>query len=516
MPKNVQMPDGKIVEFPDNMSDAEVSNAIRTSNRPGVPGVAKPELRKLGMLDPGGGHSPDELLRGAGAGIKALVNPKTWGGLAQPGIASGMSPMGEGYPAFGPGRKEDMEANRAVQLDAQQGQREQAKFIGQNPMFSAGAVAGPALLTHGIAKGAPALGSAIRTAAIGDTDAAALRGLRVPPSSPKSIRTVSAVEGSRPFLQGAKNLEDLQAKIPAAKNEIWGPYKQTVDSIGDKPVQGPDGPTTVKELENQRLQLSALNRALKAKDPQAIQTAQQKGLTQAQLLDQEKAVQRALDPHLEQAGIDPGTIRKAFGQIATVEGRVAGRSTIAEPKQAYGLSKLKDASLIRPLSNIPLAGDIARDIAAGRYMSASPTDVNIREAFRTGGPKPDFRAPISSMPRAEVPPLQLPSSTIPNAEVSPSPKAYLGSGSPKPVDNPIIPHQRQLLQLPASTAASETQPMIQTVKPQSAPADTSVHIFPPGSQFRNVQETPYYPPGSMFRKNQPSAFDLDEYLRSQP
>src|SRR5208282_4918313 len=125
-------------------------------------------------------------------------------------------------------------------------------------------------------------------------------------------------QGSRPFLKGATNLEDLQTKVPAAKAEIWGPYQKTVDSISGKKVTGPDGPTTVGALEKERLELSALNRGLKQQSPEAIQLAQQKGMTQAQLLDREKAVQGALDPHWEQAGIDAKQIRQTFGQVAQV------------------------------------------------------------------------------------------------------------------------------------------------------------------------------------------------------
>ena len=54
-------------------------------------------------------------------------------------------------------------------------------------------------------------GSAIRGAAIGDPDAAALRALNVPAKSPRVQSTLNAVEKSRPYLAGAKNLEDLQS-----------------------------------------------------------------------------------------------------------------------------------------------------------------------------------------------------------------------------------------------------------------------------------------------------------------
>jgi uncharacterized membrane protein len=487
MPKNVQMPDGRIVEFPDNMSDAQVSNAIRTSERPGVPGIQRPNLPKLGMLSPGGGWSPDELLRGAGAGIKQLVmHPiQSGAGMVQAGLASGMSPIGEGYPAFaslGTGRtgQEAEKNNQAIQADAQQGQRESAKFIGQNPAFSVGSVAGPALLTAGIAKGAsevlPRVGGAIRTAAIGDPDAAALRGLRVPSGSPKTLKTISAVQGSRPFLQGAESLKDLQGRIPAAKAEIWGPYQDTIDAIGDKQVKGPSGQTTVAALEAERKQLSALNRGLKQNSPEAIQLAQQKGMTASELLAQEKAVQQALDPHLEAAGIDPKLIRQTFGGVAQIGGRVSGKSTLAEPTQPYGFAKLPDLAkfgngagidILKPLKT---AAGIGTDIAAGRYWNAKPTDVALREAFRPGGEKPDFRAPISAKPEFLQPPRQLEANVPGNAGFG---DVDAGSTAGIPERNPVRvpPAPLKPLALPASTSPGSPQPMIRYAKPYAEPFD---------------------------------------------
>ena len=192
--------------------------------------------------------------------------------------------------------------------------------------------AGPALGMAGDLAGKGV--SAIRDAAMGDPDVAALKGLRVAPSSAKSLSTLKSVEGARPYLKGAKSLEDVQARVPAAKNEIWGPYQKTVDAIGGKKVQGPDGPTTVRDLENERLQISANLRALKQGGPEAVQLATQKGMNQADLLAREKAVQSALDPHLEQAGIDPKLIRQTFSNVAQIGGRVAGKSTMAESSSA--------------------------------------------------------------------------------------------------------------------------------------------------------------------------------------
>lgn len=236
-----------------------------------------------------------------------------------------------------------------------------------------------------------AAGTGLRDAAIGNPDVSALKGLRVPAGSPKVLSTLKSVEGGRPYLQGAEGLQDLQAKLPIAKAEVWSPYKEAISKIGGKQVQGPDGPTTVGDLENQRLQTSALLRDLKARDPQAIQTAQQKGLGQADLLDQEKAIKAALDPHLEEYGINPQLIRKTFGNLAQIEGKVSGKSTLGEANQPYGLGKLGNLSIKEPLKG---PGEILsglKDLAAGRPLfRGKPTDIGIREGFRNAGPKPNL------------------------------------------------------------------------------------------------------------------------------
>jgi hypothetical protein len=249
---------------------------------------------------------------------------------------------------------------------------------------------------------------AVHEAAMGDPDAAALRGLQVGPKSPKTLRTLSAVEGARPFLKGATDMADLQGRIPAAKGEIWSPYNDALAAVGDKPVKGPDGTTTVRGLEEERQQLSALNRGLKANSPEAIQLAQQKGMTAAQLLDRERAVQGALDPELAKTGIDPLAIRKAFGQVSEVGGRVSGKSTLIEKPQPSGFGKIGQMSLERPLQAPGQVFSGIRDLAAGRpFFEAKPTDLGIKEGFRTGGPKPDFgRVTTTGMaapPRALLP-----------------------------------------------------------------------------------------------------------------
>ena len=243
-------------------------------------------------------------------------------------------------------------------------------------------------------RGAGEVGSSLRNAAMGDPDVAALKGLQVGPRSPKTLKTLGAVEGARPYLEGVQNLQDLQTRVPQAKAEIWQPYQDAVDAIGGRQVKGPDGVTTVRELENQRAQLSALNRGLKLNSPEAIQLAQQKGMTAAQLLAQEKAVQAALDPELASTGIDPKLIRKTFGQVSQVGSRVSGKSTLAEAAQPSGFGKIANLSLEHPLQAPGQVLGGLRDLVAGRPMwEAKPTDLGIREGFRIGGPKPEFGTP---------------------------------------------------------------------------------------------------------------------------
>jgi len=342
---------------------------------------------QAGMLEPHGG--PMDLLRGAGAGIVNMVEHPI------DTLKGAIQPLMDAMPSYTNVGGIPMPVPNAEGL---QHGVQQTQAIQEHPYYAAGEVAGPALVTGGLAKGLdaglPMVGdaaSALRDTAIGDPNAAALRGLRVSAASPKSVNMLNAVEGARPYLQGVNFLSDLQARIPQAKAEVWGPYQRTVNAISNKQVFGPDGKTTVGELEDQRLQLSALNRGLKQQNPEAIQLAQQKGMTQAQLLQQEQAIKDALDPHLESAGIKPADIRKVYGQIAQIGQRVSGKSTVAETPQPYGLGKIASLNIKQPLQAPAQVLSGIRDLVAGRPLySGSPTDVNLREAFRNAGPKPDL------------------------------------------------------------------------------------------------------------------------------
>jgi hypothetical protein len=298
----------------------------------------------------------------------------------------------------------------------------------------------------------PKMSAAVRESALGGqagADAAALRTLRVPASSTKAVRTLDAVQGARPFLQGMNSVEDAQTRIPAAKSEIWAPYEQTVKAIGDRPLRGPDGMSTVRALEDERTQLSALNRGLKNGDPASLQLAQQKGMTQAQLLDREQAVQQALDPELQKAGIQPREIRKAFGQVSQVGSKLMGRSTLAEEAQPYGLGRMTNVRLDNPSTWLgePIQG--FRDVFAGRpWWSGKLSDVELGEAFRSGGPKPDFG---QLRPQTR---LQLPSS-VPLREGEFS--GEWNSGMPN--ESQVTPAPRSLMALPAKAGEGEVQPM---------------------------------------------------------
>lgn len=254
----------------------------------------------------------------------------------------------------------------------------------------AGQVAGGFIAGEGLGMAGEA-GAAAREAAMGDADASALKGLGVGPKSPRGLRTMSAIEGARPFLRGATDLADLQGKVAEAKGEIWQPYNDALDAVGGKKVKGPDGMTTVRELEEERAQLSALNRGLKTNSPEALQLAQQKGMTAAQLLERERAIQSALDPELAKTGIDPKAIRKAFGQVSEVGRRASGKTTVAETAQPSGFGKIAKLDVAKPLQAPPEILSGLRDLLAGRpAWEMKPTDVNIREGFRAGGEKPNF------------------------------------------------------------------------------------------------------------------------------
>lgn len=253
-----------------------------------------------------------------------------------------------------------------------------------------GNVALGAGVSAGLAGGG-ALARTIGDAAKGDPNAAALRGLQIGPRSDAQLSTIRSVQNARPYVKGATSQADMQARLPPAMNEVWDPYNQAVNAIGDRPVKGPDGMTTVRELEAERTRLSALNRGVKSGNPSDIQQAMQEGRTPAQLIERESRIKAALDPHLASTGIDPGAVRDTYGSLADVRSGVEGKTTLNEKPQPSGLGRMMNMRLAEPKTLIgePLQG--VRDLVAGRPLwSAKPTDLGIKEGFSSGGEKPNL------------------------------------------------------------------------------------------------------------------------------
>lgn len=276
----------------------------------------------------------------------------------------------------------------------------------------------------------------VREAALGDPDVAAVKGLGVPAKSPKMQATLRDLSGARPFLKGAASLEDLQTRIPQAKAEIWDPYNKAVSMIKNRPVMGPDGPTTVGELEQMRLKNSADLQTARKVRPTDEQTAIQRERSLAQMQERDSAIKSALDPELQKAGVDPRLIREAHGNVKGIERLVSGRSTVAEAPARTGLGRMGNVRLMKPSSWLgePLQG--IRDIAAGRPMAGgvpfigkniAPTDLAIGEGFRTGGMKPNFGTP--TVPRM--------AGLLPAAPQVLGPSTMTSPTSPPPITYPF-------------------------------------------------------------------------------
>lgn len=297
-------------------------------------------------------------------------------------------------------------------------------------------------------------GPELRNLAMGDPNMPALRVMRETPSSTSAARSLEAVQGARPFLQGMKSVEDAQTRIPAAKNEIWSPYTRAIYQYGDQPIKGPDGMTTIRELEEQRQQMSAINRGLKSGDPAALQLAEQKGLNQASALQREEDIQNALDPALEKLGIDPKAIRKSFGQVSAVGNELMGRSTLNE-RSPRGFGRMMNMRLTNPRTWIGQPAQGLRDLIAGRdWWTTKPSDEYVREAFRFGGPKPNFG-------EVRPNPFQLPATaSVPEGE-EPIGRMWPSGVNAEPM---ITPPPRFFKQLPPIAGEGEPQPMIQAMR----------------------------------------------------
>jgi hypothetical protein len=212
-----------------------------------------------------------------------------------------------------------------------------------DPTFAL-SMAAPRTAGQGVGQAATVLGpkafgaakEGLQTWAKGDPNAPISEALHVPVKSPKMQAAVTDVEAARPYLKGAQSQADVQAKLPGAKAEVWEPYQKAVDLIKDRKVAGPDGPTTVGDLEAERLKLSAEQQAMRKIRPTDQQSALQAQNSAAELKARYADVTGALDKELRTTGIDPEAIRRVHGNLKGVERNVSGKSTVTEPMKPYG------------------------------------------------------------------------------------------------------------------------------------------------------------------------------------
>ncbi len=470
-----------LAKYPQYSDMVVSSDSIQ--NVPGAtPGMAEPGARgpapKLSKV-----AAPGEFGKGFIGTIPHMIaHPvETVAGMGQPFTASGMAPGGM-YPTTA-SLPSQARPGAPLQLEAQQGQHEAAEAIKENPAYAGGGLASQLLLGEGVRRLAPVVsgaGTAIRTAAIGDPDVAAVKAAGVPKDSALGFR--NDVQGARPYLTGAKSVEDVQKAAGiggTARDEIYKPINDFLSEHGSRVVHGPDGPTTLGNLEAERAQVSAQLRQLKAGGPEGIALATQKGLNQADLLARQQAIEGAMDPHFQAAGIDSPLIRQTYGQVARVGDEFSGRWTPAEKPTPYGFGRLTNVDVLNPRTWLGQPAQGVRDLVAGRPIwSGNAGDVGVSEAFRTGGPKPDFRASVAAMPRFENAPRLLEANVPGNAPFGDEP--YAGSTNGMPERNPVhvtpAPNVRGLL----PDSASEPNYMRRYIEPEPQGIRTPPPVPPRG------------------------------------
>lgn len=296
-------------------------------------------------------------------------------------------------------------------------------------------------------EGAVGAGRAIRTAAMEEPVVARQRAMNVAPKSKQAIRAEKEGTAAAPYLKGATDLKDVQARIPAAKQEIFQPYMDAVDrhTATGQTLNGPDGnPVTANELEDLRQQTSAQLQSTRKMQPTEQWTAVQKGQAIKDLTDRYAQITSELDPAIKSQGIDPKRTRAAFGAVKGVEKRFEGRSTLLENKPS-GLQKMAGVDITKPETLVGAPASGARDIVAGRgWWNQKPTDVQVREGFRTAGPKPDLtvqpQPPARGLPPGPLvtpPPGTIPPSGTPPAVAATSRAQRLGLILPENV--PVRP-----------------------------------------------------------------------------
>lgn len=387
-----QTPDGVTHSFPDGTPPEVVDSAIKkyvteksSSNRNAVPTQFEQQRdpsNQKGFISTVGDYvknvattPPDVSLQG---GLES--------GIPGLGVANSIGKGFSGARARGHGLAYSAVAGLGAPLGVNAEAMERAADVGNSR-----AILGEAAVPTAMALSPLALDGArsISDFAKESPDVAAARALNVPKT--KALKAEANVTTARPYFQGADSLKDLQGRIPAVKAEIWQPYKDAVNQVGDNRVQGPDGPSTVRELEEERLKTSAKLSAARNMKPGDLQTAIQKDEAIADLTKRDAAIKAAIDPELRKTGIDPQLIRNTFGGVRGVQSAVEGRSTLTDSRPS-GFGKMADKfNLLKPGQSLQGLGSGARDVLAGRPLfSGSPTDIAVKEGFRIGGDKPNL------------------------------------------------------------------------------------------------------------------------------
>lgn len=337
-------------------------------------------------------------------------------------------------------------------------------------------------------EGVVGAGRMARNAAMEDPLVARQRAMNVPAKSKQAIRAQKEGTAAAPYLKGAKNLADVQARIPAAKQEIFQPYMDAVDAhtATGQTLTGPDGtPMTARQLEELRQQTSAQLKDLRKMQPTDQQAVLQKGQAMKDLNDKYRAITTELDPAIRNYGIDPKRTRATFGAVKGLEKRFEGRSTLLEGKPS-GIQKMGDINLTKPETYVGAPASGARDLVAGRgWWTQRPTDFQVREGFRTAGPKPDLTV------RPQSPARGLP----PGPVVTPPPAATPPSGTVPPVAG-TSRAQRLGLLLPEQSESSARAALPAGYTEPAAPGTVNYGEAPPAAPV-TATEPPAVQPANM-------------------
>lgn len=276
----------------------------------------------------------------------------------------------------------------------------------QNPANTLGQVAGGAILGH--LGGLPAdVSEGLKSFAAPDVPAQTMRGLRIPAGSKNANPILGKVDIAKPYLQGADSYQELQSKIKPALDEVYQPYSDFIEANRHATL----GNSTVGDLFDRDKQITAQLGNIK-NDPAAAQQAAQKGLTQADLMDEQKAIRAQLFPAAEDAGVKASEINKTYGALKSIQKQIAGKNTILVPDEPQGFGRMRNLSIKEPLKALDQLKPAAQDILNGRLWGGNPIDTAVQDAFKTSGPKPDL-GKYTPLPRLALPAEASPDATAP-------------------------------------------------------------------------------------------------------